>query len=121
MLELGGRTVIVVDDGIATGSTAVPALQIARANGAHRVVLAAPVSCSTDAAVELAREADDVVVLETPTPFFAIGPWYADFSQIHRRRGVPVARGVAASDGPSERGPVERQGSRRGMAPATVE
>ncbi len=80
MLELGGRTVIVVDDGIATGSTARAALQIARANGARRVVLAAPVA-PTDAVVELAREADDVVVLETPTPFFAIGPWYADFSQ----------------------------------------
>jgi dienelactone hydrolase len=80
MVALGGRTVLIVDDGIATGSTARAALQIVRAHGAHRVVLVAPVA-PPEAVAEMAREADDVVVLATPSPFFAIGPWYDDFSQ----------------------------------------
>jgi putative phosphoribosyl transferase len=80
MLAIDGRTVIVVDDGIATGSTALAALQIAHARGARRIVLAAPVA-PADTVAELASSADDVVVLETPYPFFAIGPWYEDFAQ----------------------------------------
>jgi len=80
MVALEGRTVVIVDDGIATGSTARAALQIARAHGARRVVLAAPVA-PVETVDEMAKEADEVVVLETPSPFFAIGPWYDDFSQ----------------------------------------
>ncbi len=80
MVALEGRTVLIVDDGIATGSTARAALQIARAHGARRVVLAAPVA-PPEVVEEMAREADEVVVLDTPSPFFAIGPWYDDFSQ----------------------------------------
>jgi putative phosphoribosyl transferase len=80
MLVLDGQTVIIVDDGIATGSTALAALQIARAHGARRVVLAAPVA-PAETVAELGRVADEVVVLETPHPFFAIGPWYDDFAQ----------------------------------------
>ena len=75
-----GRVAIVVDDGVATGSTAVAALRWARGQGAERVVLAVPVA-PPQSLERLRAEADDVVVLETPTPFFAIGPWYADFSQ----------------------------------------
>lgn len=80
MVALSGRTVVIVDDGIATGSTARAALQIARAHGARRVVLAVPVA-PVETVHEMATEADEVVVLETPSPFFAIGPWYDDFSQ----------------------------------------
>ena len=80
MVAIDGRTVLIVDDGIATGSTARAALQIARAHGARRVVLAVPVA-PRETVDEMAREADDVVVLDTPSPFFAIGPWYDDFSQ----------------------------------------
>jgi putative phosphoribosyl transferase len=80
MVALEGRTVVIVDDGIATGSTARAALQIARAHGARRIVLAAPVA-PVETVREMATEADEVVVLETPSPFFAIGPWYDDFSQ----------------------------------------
>ena len=75
-----GRTVIIVDDGVATGSTARAACQVARAQGAAWVVLAAPVA---PPAVRntLAGDADEVIVLQTPARFAAIGEWYADFSQ----------------------------------------
>ncbi len=80
-VPLAGRTVIVVDDGIATGSTARAACLVARARGAGRVILAVPVS-SAEGAESLRRVADEVICLQTPAPFFAIGEWYSDFSQV---------------------------------------
>ena len=77
---LEGRTVVVVDDGIATGSTALVACQIARAHGAARVVLAVPVA-PPGWEVRLGAVADELVCLDTPEMFFAIGQFYADFSQ----------------------------------------
>jgi putative phosphoribosyl transferase len=79
-LPLAGRTVIVVDDGIATGGTARAALQVARAQGARRVVLAVPVAPG-DTLAALRADADDIVCLETPDDMMAVGFWYADFSQ----------------------------------------
>ena len=73
-----GRTALVVDDGIATGSTARAACQVARAQGAARVVLAVPV-CSPDTARALRGEVDELVCLETPRWFFAVGQCYTDF------------------------------------------
>jgi len=79
-VDLAGRTVIVVDDGVATGGTARAACQVARARGAFRVVLAVPVGAPET--VESLREvADEVVCLRTPHPFHAIGAWYLDFTQ----------------------------------------
>jgi len=75
-----GRVAIVVDDGVATGSTAVAALRWARARGAGRVVLAVPVA-PPQSLERLRAEADEVVVLETPQPFLAVGEWYRDFDQ----------------------------------------
>jgi putative phosphoribosyl transferase len=75
-----GRVAIVVDDGVATGSTAVAALRWARARGAERVVLAVPVA-PPQSLGRLRAEADEVVVLETPQPFLAVGEWYRDFDQ----------------------------------------
>jgi putative phosphoribosyl transferase len=80
MIPLAGRTVIVVDDGIATGGTARAALEVARAHGARRVVLAVPVA-PRESVAEMGTVADEVVALETPTPFYAVGEWYAQFSQ----------------------------------------
>ncbi|MQS15020.1 phosphoribosyltransferase [Streptomyces kaniharaensis] len=78
--DLRGRTVIVVDDGIATGSTARAACRIVRARGAARVVLAVPVA-PRDWTDRLTEVADELVCVGTPSPFFAIGEFYADFSQ----------------------------------------
>ena len=79
-LSLAGRTALVVDDGIATGSTARAACQVAHAQGAARVVLAVPVA-PPDWTSRLGADADELVCLETPEPFYAIGQFYADFSQ----------------------------------------
>jgi predicted phosphoribosyltransferase/dienelactone hydrolase len=79
-IPLSGKTAIVVDDGIATGSTARAACQVARAHGASRVVLAVPVAPQASIDV-LAGVADEVVCAEAPEPFLAIGQWYQDFAQ----------------------------------------
>ena len=79
-VSLVGRTAVIVDDGIATGSTARAACQVARALGAARVVVATPVA-SQGAVDRLRADADDVVVLDCPETFRAIGEFYDDFSQ----------------------------------------
>ena len=80
-VPLAGRAVIVVDDGIATGSTARAACWVARMRGASRVVLAVPVG-SVEGVASLRRDADEVICLHTPARFCAIGEWYDDFSQV---------------------------------------
>ena len=70
---------MVVDDGIATGSTARAACRVARAQHAARVVLAVPVA-PPSSATELARHVDELVCLRTPDRFLAVGWWYRDFS-----------------------------------------
>lgn len=79
-VPLTGRTAVIVDDGIATGSTARAAAQVARALGAARVVVATPVA-PTDVKGRLEADADEVIVAETPELFFAIGQFYLDFTQ----------------------------------------
>jgi putative phosphoribosyl transferase len=79
-VPLHGRTVIVVDDGIATGGTARAALEVVRAQGAQRVVLAVPVA-PPEALRDFAAVADEVVCLEAPRWFQAVGTHYADFTQ----------------------------------------
>jgi putative phosphoribosyl transferase len=82
MTPIVGRTVIVVDDGIATGSTALAALQVARAAGAKRVVLAAPVAPPSTVEWFTANgAADAVVIVEQPARMWAIGSCYENFSQ----------------------------------------
>ncbi len=78
---LEGRVAVVVDDGIATGSTARAACQIARAHGAARVVLAVPVAPPGWQA-RIGREADEMVCVSTPPGFFAIGQFYVSFPQV---------------------------------------
>ncbi|MFE3638952.1 phosphoribosyltransferase family protein [Streptomyces cellostaticus] len=78
---VAGRTAVIVDDGVATGSTARAACRIARARGAARIVLAVPVA-PRDFPHRLAGEADDLVCLATPADFFAIGQFYGDFTQV---------------------------------------
>lgn len=95
-----GRTVIIVDDGVATGYTMLAALRGARSQDPKRLVAAVPVA-PPDSVPTLEAEADEVVVLSTPVLFFAVGQFYEDFSQVsdeevqdilaraRRRRGAP--------------------------------
>ena len=98
---LAGRTAIIIDDGIATGSTARAACQVARAQGAARVVLAVPVA-PPSACTALAADADEVICLETPGHFLAIGEWYQDFSQTSDREVVSLLQRAAADRGSAE-------------------
>jgi predicted phosphoribosyltransferase/pimeloyl-ACP methyl ester carboxylesterase len=79
-LPVQGRTVVVVDDGIATGGTMRAVLQALRAAGATRLVLAVPVA-PADTLEELSALADEVVCLATPEPFYAVGAHYGNFDQ----------------------------------------
>ena len=74
------RTVIVVDDGIATGGTIRTALRAVRHTNPARLILAVPVA-PRDSLASLADEADDIVCLATPEPFYAVGLHYSDFTQ----------------------------------------
>jgi putative phosphoribosyl transferase len=80
-LGVEDRTVVLVDDGLATGFTAGAAIEVLRRQGAGRVVLAVPVA-PADTVAELRGVADDVVALVTPSAFLAIGFWYDDFTQV---------------------------------------
>lgn len=80
-IDLDGKTVLLVDDGLATGATMIAALRWARAAGAERVVAALPIAAA--ASLELVcREADGVVCLYAPAQFFSVGPWYESFAQV---------------------------------------
>lgn len=79
--DLRGRTVIVVDDGIATGSTVVAALRVVRGLGATWVVLAVAVA-PADATPLLSSLADEVVTVLTPTDFVSVGQWYDEFTPV---------------------------------------
>ncbi len=92
-IELAGRTVIVVDDGIATGSTARAACRVALARGADRVVLAAPIA-PPSVIVDLGLEVE-MVCVETSSHMNAVGEWYEDFAQITDEEVVHLLDRVA--------------------------
>jgi len=78
---VAGRTAILVDDGLATGSTMLVALAALRSKEPARIVVAVPVA-SAEAFDAVAREADDVVCCDVPEPFYGVGAWYDDFEQV---------------------------------------
>ena len=78
--QVAGRTVILVDDGLATGTTMRAAVAALRAQGPARIVVAVPVSAPSTCE-ELRREVDEIVCFATPEPFLAVGRFYDDFSQ----------------------------------------
>ena len=89
MVPIDGRTVIVIDDGIATGSTVRAACQVVAQRGAARVVLAAPV-LPNELISPLRAVADEVVWLCAPESMLAVGNWYDDFSQLTDREVVEL-------------------------------
>jgi predicted phosphoribosyltransferase len=80
-LDVAGRTVILVDDGLATGATMSAAVMAVKEHAPSRVVIAVPVA-PAETVNELRRSADDVVVVEEPPMFFAVGQWYVDFAPV---------------------------------------
>jgi len=80
-LDLQGRTVLLVDDGVATGGTMRAAIRAARALGAARVIAAVPVA-APESAAEIRREVDEWVCLQKPPTLWAIGVWYRSFRQL---------------------------------------
>ena len=80
-LDLRGKTVILVDDGIATGATMLAAVRATRRAGAAQVVIATPVA-SVEAVATLGKEADEVICLQRPAFFMSISEWYGEFAQL---------------------------------------
>ncbi len=102
---LSGRSVILVDDGLATGRSALAAVQSLRRRGATRVIVAVPVA-APESAEELRRHADEVVCVEEPVELWAVGHWYKDFrpttdeevTALLARYGEPAPRTRAVED-----------------------
>jgi putative phosphoribosyl transferase len=88
-VDVKDKVAVVVDDGIATGGTATAAVRWAKAEGARKVILAVPVA-PTEGVRNLSREADEVVSLETPEPFYAVGQWYQEFPQTSDQEVVQI-------------------------------
>ncbi|HSJ92040.1 MAG TPA: phosphoribosyltransferase family protein [Ilumatobacter sp.] len=99
-LPLGGRHVIVVDDGIATGSTMRAACAVARIEGAERITIAVPVA-PADWTRRLAGLADEYVAVATPLDFMAVGRFYRDFRQTSDDEVVEILDAAAARMSPS--------------------
>jgi predicted phosphoribosyltransferase len=78
--EIAGKTVILVDDGLATGSTMRAAVEALREEGPARLVVAVP-TAAPETCHEIGRLVDDMVCAMTPEPFYAVGLWYDDFGQ----------------------------------------
>jgi len=92
--ELDGRHLVLVDDGLATGSTMRAAIQAARAGDAARVTVAVPIA-PAETCEEIREHADAVVCLRTPSPFYAVGVWYADFSPTSDAEAAELLRRAA--------------------------
>jgi putative phosphoribosyl transferase len=104
--DVRGRTVLIVDDGLATGSTMLAAVRALRVQQPARIVVAVPVA-APDTCEAVGREADEMVCANTPDPFIAVGLWYADFAQTTDREVQELltrARSDAAAHGVQENG-----------------
>lgn len=95
-LQVQGRTVLLVDDGVATGSTLRAAIAALRQMQVGKLIVALPVG-PADTCAQLTREADVVVCMHTPRPFYGVGQWYVDFGQT----SDDEVQALLASDGPA--------------------
>ena len=93
-LPVNGRTVIVVDDGIATGATMRAALRGLKKQNPAKIIMAVPVA-PVDTLAELSADADEIICLETPEPFYAVGNYYRDFTQVTDERVIDFMSQVA--------------------------
>jgi predicted phosphoribosyltransferase len=98
--RIEGKTVILVDDGLATGSSMRAAIEALRRQNPARIVVAVPVS-SSGTCEELGQEVDEIVCLATPEPFYAVGQWYVDFSptsdeEVQELLAAPSSKPTAA-------------------------
>jgi putative phosphoribosyl transferase len=100
-LDLKGRTVILVDDGLATGATAAAAIHSIRQGGPSALILAVPVG-APETVSALRSLVDEVLVLETPTDFRAVGQWYEHFEQTTDARVIELLRRAAAAPIPGK-------------------
>jgi putative phosphoribosyl transferase len=94
--SLAGRSVIITDDGIATGSTMIAALQAAKLQNPHELIVAVPV-VSPDRLPEIRQWCDEVIYLLAPEDFWAIGQFYEDFSQLDDEEVVALLRQTIGS------------------------
>ena len=95
-VTLAGRTVIVIDDGLATGSTMIAALKAVRAQRPGRLVCAVPVAAQ-DSLAQVAKFADDVVCLATPQPFNSVSLYYLDFNSVTDAQVIDLLAASASS------------------------
>lgn len=87
--QLRGKTVILIDDGIATGATMHMAVWVVRAAKAAKIVVAVPVA-PPEVCAALAPQVDELVCLRTPSPFISVGSWYRDFEQLSDEQVVAL-------------------------------
>ena len=103
-----GRSVIITDDGIATGSTMIAALRTTRAQNPHELIVAVPVA-SPERLEEVERWCDEVVCLYAPESFWAIGQFYEDFTQVDDEQVVDLLRKFGDASKPHEAGKSQGQ------------
>lgn len=106
--QLQNRIVILVDDGLATGSTMLAAVQGVRTQHPARIIVAVPVAAA-DTCRKLRAEADEIVCLRTPEPFYAVGLWYEDFTQTTDEEVIRLLD-------EAERRQASRRAAQRGMS-----
>ena len=110
--DLRGRTVVLVDDGVATGATTRAAIAVIHAQAPGRLVLAVPVAQDTVAA-ELAREVDELVCVTTPGDLYAIGAWYDSFPQLGDAEVQKILMRAAAEPAAAAEAKRERNGEEK--------
>jgi putative phosphoribosyl transferase len=94
-LELAGKTVILVDDGLATGASMRTAIRSLQAHDPAWIAMAVP-TAPRSTCLDLEREVDEAVCVMTPEPFFGVGQWYTDFSQTSDAEVIDLLRAAAA-------------------------